>query len=178
MLVGFGAWVLVGFGFGAWVLVGAGARVLVGTGVRVLVGAGVRVLVGCLGFDDAPPLVGVGVLVATAGAVGCVAVATDIGVLVAVSPPAVGVKRGVFVGWRVAVARGVLVVVAVAALVAVAGGVWVGGVVGASGSRSPIAPTRSTSGCITDAAVAVGSGVLRAPMVGRGAAVSSAASIG
>jgi hypothetical protein len=128
---------------GACVLVGAGARTFVGTGARVLVEAetGVRVFVGGFGFDDEPPLVGTGVLVAAAKLVGCAAVAAGRDVLVALGTPVVGVARGVFVGLRVAVAVGGLVAVgvAVAALVAVGGGVSVGGVVGASGSRSPIA---------------------------------------
>jgi hypothetical protein len=192
-------WVATGVlvGAGARVLVGAGARVLVGAGACVLVGGGtgVRVFVGGFGFDDEPLLVGVGVLVAAAKAVGCAAgaagigvlvagcaaVAAGIGVLVAPGLPTEGVVRGVLTGERVAV---VVLVMDVAALVDVITGGSVGGVLGASGNKSPSASTRSTNGWITDpaAAVAAGgsanSGVLSALMVGRGAAVSMAASIG
>jgi len=92
----------------------------------------------------------------------------------------------VLTGWRVAVGTIVAVVIVVAALVDVATGGSVGDVPGASGSKSPIASTISTSGWITDAGegvamaagCSVGSGVLSTLRVGRGAAVSIAASRG
>jgi hypothetical protein len=76
-------------------------------------------------------VVGVGVLV------------VGVGVLVAVGPPMKGVVRGVFAGGRVALT---VAVMAVTILVAVGAGESVGCAPGASGSRSPIASTRSTSG--------------------------------
>ena len=151
---------------------------LVGSGVRVLAGSGVRVFVGGFELDDESPLVVAGVLVAAATTVGRAAVAAGTGVLVALGALAVGVRLGVLVGWRVAVGLGVA-----APTVGVAGGSVGGGSVGravaASGSRSPIVLTKLISGWIADSAVAtaVGSG-LGTSAVGRGAAVSIAASIG
>ncbi len=159
-------------------LVAAGARVLVGGGI------GVRVFVGGFEPDDEPPLVGVGVLVAAATEVGCAAVAAGMSVAVASSLSPAGAMRAVFSGVRVVAVFAVVVATGVAALVDVPSGWAVGDATGASGSKSPIAPARSTSGCMTDLALAVAVGgsvntgrssTLR---VGRGAAVSIAASIG
>ena len=146
----------------------------------MLVGSGVRVF-GGFGLDDEPLVVAV-VLVAVATTAGRAAVAVGTGVLVAVGALGAGVRLGVRVGVRVGVlaGRGVAVGVGVAApAVSVTGGAVGDGAVGASGSRSPIVPTRLISGWITDRvmAVAVG-GWIGTPMLGRGAAVSLAASSG